>query len=90
MKTLKKIPKFKNEAEEADFWTDNDSTEYIDYSRSKKLNFTNLKPSTKSISIRLPESLLQRLKIIANKKDIPYQSLIKIYLSDKIRDDITH
>lgn len=90
MKTLKKIPKFKNENEEIGFWNDNDSSEFIDYTNAKKLNLPNLKPSTKSISIRLPESLLQRLKIIANKKDIPYQSLIKIYLSEKIRDDLVH
>jgi predicted DNA binding CopG/RHH family protein len=90
MKTLKKIPKFKNEIDEIEFWKRNDSTEYIDYSKAKKLGFPNLKPSTKSISIRLPESLLQRLKIIANKKDIPYQSLIKVYLSEKIRDDLLH
>jgi len=90
MKTLKKKPNFKNENEEMDFWDRNDSTDYIDYSKSKKLNFSNLKPSTKSISIRLPVSLLQRLKIIANKKDIPYQSLIKVYLSEKIRDDLLH
>jgi len=90
MKNLKKIPKFKNENEELEFWDQNDSTDYIDYSKSKKIHFSNLKPSTKSISIRLPESLLQRLKIMANKKDIPYQSLIKVYLDEKIRDDLTH
>ncbi|OHD68132.1 MAG: hypothetical protein A2W19_01935 [Spirochaetes bacterium RBG_16_49_21] len=90
MKTLKKIPKFKNENDEINFWERNDSTEYIDYSKAKKLSLPNLKPSTKSISIRLPESLLQRLKIIANKKDVPYQSLIKVYLSEKVRDDLLH
>jgi predicted DNA binding CopG/RHH family protein len=90
MKTLKKIPKFKNEKEEKKFWLKNDSTEYIDFSGAVKLDMPNLKPSTKSISIRLPESLLQRLKIIANKKDIPYQSLIKLYLAEKIRDDLMH
>ena len=88
MKTLKKIPNLKNEEDEINFWDRTDSTEYIDYSRAEKLGLPNLKPSTKSISIRLPESLLQRLKIIAHKKDIPYQSLIKIYLSEKIRDDL--
>jgi len=88
MKTLKKIPRFRNENDEIEFWNNNDSSEFIDYTKAKKLNLPNLKPSTKSISIRLPESLLQRLKIIANKKDIPYQSLIKIYLSEKIRDDL--
>ena len=88
MKTLKKIPKFKNEQEESHFWSHNDSTEYIDFSKANKFNAANLKPSTKSISIRLPESLLQRLKTIANKKDIPYQSLIKVYLAEKIRDEL--
>ena len=90
MKPLKKIPKFRNEKEEKDFWRKNDATEYLDFTRSDKLEMPNLKPSTKSISIRLPESLLQRLKVIANKKDIPYQSLIKVYLAEKIRDDLTH
>lgn len=89
MKHLKKIPKFNNEKEEADFWNHADSTEYIDYSKARKGSFSNLKPSTKSISIRLPESLLQRLKVIANQKDIPYQSLIKVYLSEKVKEDST-
>ncbi|MBN2078044.1 MAG: BrnA antitoxin family protein [Spirochaetes bacterium] len=89
MKPLKKIPKFENENDEAEFWGKNDSTGYIDFSRARRLELSSLKPSTKSISIRLPESLLRRLKIIANKKDIPYQSLIKIYLSEKIRDDMS-
>ncbi len=87
MKTLKKIPKFKNEKEERAFWSDHDATEYIDFSESGRLSLPNLKPSTRSISIRLPESMLQRLKVIASGKDIPYQSLIKVYLSEKIRDD---
>jgi predicted DNA binding CopG/RHH family protein len=90
MKTLKKIPKFKNSVNETDYWEKSDSTEYIDYSQAARLYLRNLKPSTKSISIRLPEALLQRLKIIANKKDIPYQSLIKVYLAEKIRDELSH
>lgn len=90
MKTSKKIPKFKNEQDERHFWSKTDSTEYIDYSKARVFHASNLKPSTKSISIRLPESLLQRLKTIANKKDIPYQSLIKIYLAEKIREDLPH
>jgi len=89
MKPLKKIPKFRNEKEEKDFWRKNDSTEYLDFTGAGRVDMPNLKPSTKSISIRLPESLLQRLKVIANKKDIPYQSLIKVYLAEKIRDDLT-
>ena len=88
MKTLKKIPSFKNEKEEADFWSRHEADEYIDFSKSKKLSMPNLKPSTKNISIRLPEPLLQRLKIIANKKDVPYQSLIKVYLSEKVKEDM--
>lgn len=87
MKTLKRIPKFNTIDEEIKFWENNDSTEYVDYSRSKRLTLPNLKPTTKSISIRLPEFLLERLKVIANKKDIPYQSLIKIYLLEKVKDD---
>lgn len=87
MKTLKKKPNFKNEKEERAFWSNHDATEYIDFSKSERLSLPNLKPSTRSISIRLPESMLQRLKVIANRKDIPYQSLIKVYLSEKIRDD---
>jgi predicted DNA binding CopG/RHH family protein len=87
MKTLKKKPNFKNETEERAFWSNHDATEYIDFSESGRLSLPNLKPSTRSISIRLPESMLQRLKVIASGKDIPYQSLIKVYLSEKIRDD---
>ena len=88
MKKLKKIPKFKNESEEQEFWSSHDSTEYVDFSDARKVSFPNLKPSTKTISIRLPESLMNRLKIIAHKKDVPYQSLIKIYLSEKVESEI--
>ncbi|MDA3899398.1 MAG: BrnA antitoxin family protein [Spirochaetes bacterium] len=87
MKTLKKIPKFMNETEEFEFWANNDSTEFLNLKEAKKLHFKNLKPSTKSISIRLPESLLERIKIIANKNDVPYQSLIKIYLSERVKKE---
>ena len=88
MKNLKQIPKFKNESDEFDFWSKNDASEYINFSKAQKVNFKNLKPSTKSISIRLPESLLERIKIIANKNDVPYQSLIKMYLSDRVKDEL--
>ncbi len=87
MKKLKAIPKFKNEDEEREFWATNDSTEYLDWSKAKKANFPNLKPSVKSISIRLPESLLNDLRTLANKKDVPYQSLMKIYLSEKVKEE---
>jgi predicted DNA binding CopG/RHH family protein len=84
MKSLKKIPAFKNENQERGFWSRNDSTEYVDYSRAQKALFPKLKPSTRTISIRLPENLLMRLKLAANKRDVPYQSLLKMYLSEML------
>ncbi len=83
MKKLKEIPKFKAERKERAFWEKHDSTDFIDWSKAKMVAFPNLKPSTKSISIRLPESLLMRIKVMANKRDIPYQSLIKNVLSEE-------
>ncbi|MCH5434436.1 BrnA antitoxin family protein [Leptospira interrogans serovar Canicola] len=88
MKTHKKIPHLKSESSEIDSWTKNDSVDYIDYSKAKKVSFPNLKPTTKMISLRLPEALIDRLKVMANKKDIPYQSLIKLLLSDKVEDEL--
>ena len=88
MSKLKKIPKFKSEAEESEFWATHDSTEYIDYSTAKKITFPNLKPSTKTISIRLPESLIEHLKVLANKRDVPYQSLLKMFLSEKVEEEL--
>jgi len=88
MKKLKKIPKFKNEDEEREFWSKANSTEYVDWSNAKKVSFPKLKPSTKTISIRLPEHLIQELKILANKRDVPYQSLIKIILNERIDREI--
>ena len=82
MKNNKSIPLFKNEDEERLFWETHDSTEYLDWSKAKSVVFPNVKPSTKTISLRLPESLLNEAKIVAHKKDIPYQSYIKILVSD--------
>src|SRR2546425_6643650 len=82
-KNLKAIPKFKTEAEERRFWEEHDSTQYIDWSEAKPTRFPNLKPSTQSISLRLPASLLDNIKIEANKRDVPYQSLIKVWLAEK-------
>src|SRR3972149_8531026 len=84
MRTSKKIPKFSDEDREHGFWSRTDSTDYLDYSKARKALFPNLKPSTKTISIRLPEGLLVRLKLAANKRDIPYQSLLKIFLSEML------
>ncbi|MBZ0181449.1 MAG: BrnA antitoxin family protein [Melioribacteraceae bacterium] len=84
MKKLNKIPKFKNEDEEREYWANNDSSKFIDWSKSKSASFPNLKPTTKTISIRLPEHLIESLKTLANKRDVPYQSLIKIILKERI------
>jgi predicted DNA binding CopG/RHH family protein len=81
---MKEIPKFKSEQEEQDFWEAGDSADYLDWERAQRVSFPNLKPSLKSISIRLPESMINKLKVIANSKDVPYQSLMKVYLSEMI------
>lgn len=80
----KQVPKFKSEAEEQEFWAREDTVDYVDWSRAKQVTFPNLKPSTKTISIRLPESLLDELKSLANKRDVPYQSLLKIFLAERL------
>jgi predicted DNA binding CopG/RHH family protein len=84
---LKKVPKFKSEKEELEFWSTHDSADYIDYSKTKRASFPNLKPSTRTISIRLPESLIEHLKVLANKRDIPYQSLLKMFLAEKVEEE---
>lgn len=86
----KKIPKFNNEDEERKFWQKNDSSEYLDWSDAEDVIFSNLKPSTRKISIRLPESMIEDLKLLANKKDVPYQSLLKIFLSERIDSEMHH
>jgi predicted DNA binding CopG/RHH family protein len=88
MNRLKKIPRFKSEKEEFEFWSTHDSAEYVDYSKAKRLLFPNLKPSTKTISLRLPESLIEHLKLLANKRDIPYQSLLKMFLIEKVEKEL--
>lgn len=85
-KTLKPIPTFADEAAERRFWETHDSTEYLDWSTARTARIPNLKPSTTSISLRLPLPLLERIKIAANKQDVPYQSLIKIWLAEKLAD----
>jgi predicted DNA binding CopG/RHH family protein len=84
----KKIPKFKNEAEERIFWQKHDSSEYLDWSEAEDAILPKLKPSTRSISLRLPESMIEELKVLANKRDIPYQSLLKIFISEKINTEL--
>lgn len=85
---LKQIPEFKSEDEEREFWATHSSVDYIDWSRTRRdISFPNLKPSTRTVSIRLPEWLIASLKILANKKDVPYQSLVKIFLADKVKEE---
>jgi predicted DNA binding CopG/RHH family protein len=79
-----RIPKFKNEDEEREFWATHSPLDYFDAKHAKRAAFPNLKPSLKSISIRLPEDMLEELKVLANKKDVPYQSLAKIFLARQI------
>ena len=80
----KPVPDFANEAEERAFWETHDSADFVDWSKAERARFANLKPSTKAISLRLPLDLLERIKIAANKRDVPYQSLIKVWLAEKI------
>ncbi|MDO9232568.1 MAG: BrnA antitoxin family protein [Methylotenera sp.] len=84
MKHLKEIPVFATDAEEKAFWLTHDSTEYLDWSKSVKVRLPNLKPSTTAISVRLPIDMLDRLKIAAHKRDVPYQSLLKIWIDKKL------
>ena len=84
----KKIPQFKNEDEEREFWATHDSTEFINWSQAEKVTLSNLKPSVKKISLRLPESMLEELKMLANKRDVPYQSLMKIFLAERIEKEL--
>ncbi len=86
----KPIPQFSSEDEEREFWATHDSTEYIDWSKAEKNpTFPRLKPSTRTVSIRLPESLIAALKTLANKRDVPYQSLVKIFLAEKVKEEMT-
>lgn len=87
-KKLKQIPRFKNEDAERDFWATHDATNYFDMSKAEEVIFPNLRPSTETISLRLPEFLLARIKQIANSKDVPYQSLMKIFLSEKVKEEL--
>lgn len=85
MSKNKKIPGFKSELEEREFWEQHDSSDYIDWKNAQSVLMPNLKSSTKTISLRLPEGLLDSIKIEANKLDMPYQSLIKVWLADDVK-----
>ncbi len=87
-KPRKPIPQFENEAQEQEFWSSHDSTEYVDWGKAQRITFGRLKPSTQTISIRLPEALLEDLKLLANKRDVPYQSLLKIFLAERVSEEL--
>jgi len=89
MKVLKKLPKFKSEADEREFWLSHDSADYLDWSKARFVDFVNLKPTSRSISIRLPEHMLSRIKALANREDVPYQSYMKILIAQKL-EEITY
>ncbi len=90
MPETNKIPNFDDEDREREFWASQDSTEYVDWAKGRQVTLAALKPSTKTISIRLPESLLQELRLLANKRDVPYQSLLKIFLAERIEQELRH
>ena len=81
----KTIPKHRSEEKEREFWARAESTDYVDWKSARRISFPKLRPSTRTISLRLPESLLADLKVLANRQDVPYQSLMKVYLSERIR-----
>ncbi len=83
----KKIPTFRSEAEEREFWEQHDSSDLIDWGRAEKVRLANLKPSTQAVSMRFPVGLLERIKLEANKRDVPYQSLIKVWLAERLADE---
>ena len=85
---LKPIPKFKSEDEEREFWATHDSAEYVDWTQAEQVVFPKLKPATKTISLRISESMLSELKLLANRIDVPYQSLIKVFLRERIDEDL--
>ena len=88
MAMIKPIPNFASEDEERDFWANHDSTEFVDWTSARRLTLSNLKPSTKTISIRLPASLLDELKLLANRRDVPYQSLLKVFLAERVDKEL--
>ena len=84
----KSVPKFQSEDEEREFWAMHDSTEYMDWSQAERVVLPKLKPAKKTISLRMSETMLNELRLLANKMDVPYQSLIKVYLRERIDKDL--
>lgn len=84
----KQVPKFASEEEEQAFWATADSTAYVDWSKAEEVTLSKLKPSTRTISLRLPEHLLEEIRLLANKRDVPYQSLLKVYLAERVEEEL--
>ena len=82
---MKKVPEFKNEDEEFEFWSTADSTEYVDWSKARQVKFVKLKPTLRTISVRLPVAMVEDLKILANQRNVPYQSLLKVFLAERLQ-----
>lgn len=85
----KQLPKFRTEDQERAFWAREDSARYVSWKKGKRVTLPKLKPSVRTISLRLPESLIDELKLLANKRDVPYQSLMKVYLAERIRQELS-
>ena len=83
----KPIPEFRSEDKEREFWAENDSTEFIDWQSAQRRKFPNLKPTLRTISLRLPVSMIEDLKVLANKRDVPYQSLLKVFLAERLEKE---
>src|SRR5262245_14022231 len=83
----KKIPRFSSEGKEREFWAHADSADDVDWSKAPRITFARLKPSARTISLRLPAGLLENLKVLANERDVPYQSLLKVFLADQVREE---
>ena len=88
VKKLKRLPVFKSEEEERKFWATHDSMDYVDWSKAERVVFPNLKPTARTISLRLPETMIGNLKLLANKRDVPYQSLLKTFLADRLKQEV--
>jgi len=88
VKKLKPLSVFKSEEEEREFWAIHDSMDYVDWSKAARVVFPNLKPSARTISLRLPETMIENLKLLANKRDVPYQSLLKTFLAERLKEEM--
>jgi predicted DNA binding CopG/RHH family protein len=88
-KAKRRLPKFESEEEERRFWAEQDSTDFVDWSTARRRSFSKLRPTLRTISLRLPESMIGQLKVLANKRDIPYQSLLKQFLAERLQRELS-